>query len=308
MWRYLDGVSAPPAKKKKSEAGEKQAKYEKEERRRAFLPSWQKNRPWLKFVPASLSASATSQTASAGGNMFCEICQSASQLDRSLAQKNVFVDAGCTSLRLESIKIHETSSNHLKAITIVAAKSEPEKTPAFKMICSLNKDTLEKLSKLFRTCHALAVYNRPYTDYTWLCELDETKGVNLGKTYRTAEYAKVFTHYIANVEREKVSDQIRNSQFVTVLSEGSTDSSITEQEMFFVRTCRGGEVLVTFAGIKKVEKGNAEAIHNSLIHNDRVLIVEVFEVLSLDENPTRSEVHDYNCLFVLNGVRMFLCC
>ena len=39
MWRYLDGVSAPPAKKKKSEVGEKQ--YEKEERRRAFLPSWQ---------------------------------------------------------------------------------------------------------------------------------------------------------------------------------------------------------------------------------------------------------------------------
>ena len=85
MWRYLDDVSAPAAKKKKSEAGEKQAKYEKEERRRAFLPSWEKNRPWLKFVPASLSASATSQTASAGGNIFCEICQSASQLDRSLA-------------------------------------------------------------------------------------------------------------------------------------------------------------------------------------------------------------------------------
>ena len=55
--------------KKLSEAGEKQAKYEKEERRRAFLPSWQKSRPWLKFVPASLSASATSQTASAEGNM-----------------------------------------------------------------------------------------------------------------------------------------------------------------------------------------------------------------------------------------------
>ena len=65
----------------------------------------------------------------------------------------------------------------LKTITIVAAKSEPEKTPAFKMICSLSKDTLEKLSKLFHTCHALAVYNRPYTDYTWLRELDETKDV-----------------------------------------------------------------------------------------------------------------------------------
>ena len=155
--------------RKKSEAGEKQAKYEKEERRRAFLPSWQKNRLWLKFVPASLSASATSQTTSAGGNMFCEICQSASQLDRSLAQKNVFVDAGCTSLRLESIKIHETSSNHLKAITIVAAKSEPEKTPAFKMIFSLNKDTLVihhtmLIKNGFLTCsHSVAFfsYNSP---------------------------------------------------------------------------------------------------------------------------------------------------
>ena len=156
-WRI--GASS---QEKKSEAGEKQAKYEKADRWRAFLSSWQKNRPWLKFVPASLSASATSQTASAGGNMFCEICQSASQLDRSLAQKNVFVDAGCTSLRLESIKIHETSSNHLKAITIVAAKSEPEKTPASKMICSLNKDTLEKLIKKqkgFLTCsHSVAFF------------------------------------------------------------------------------------------------------------------------------------------------------
>ena len=52
-WRI--GASS---QEKKSEAGEKQAKYEKEERRRAFLSSWQKNRPWLKFVPASLSASA----------------------------------------------------------------------------------------------------------------------------------------------------------------------------------------------------------------------------------------------------------
>ena len=53
---------------------------------------------------------------------------------------------------------------------------------------------------------------------------------------------------------------------------------------------------------------SAPPLYMILSHNDTVLIVEVFEVLSLDENPTRSEVQDYNCLFVLNGVRMFLCC
>ena len=33
---------------------------------------------------------------------------------------------GCSSLRLESIKIHETSATHIKATQILSAKSEPE--------------------------------------------------------------------------------------------------------------------------------------------------------------------------------------
>ena len=146
--------------------------------------------------------------------MFCEICKTASQTDKTIAQNNVFVQ-GCSSFRVESVKIHESSANHVRATTIVAARAEPEKTPVYEMICSLNKETLEKLSKLFRTCHGLAVHNRLYSDYTWHSELDVTWSLNLGKTYRTAEYAKVFTHFIANVERHKIAEQIGNAQFVT---------------------------------------------------------------------------------------------
>ena len=261
MWRYLDGV-APP-KKKKSNNSEKQTEYEQEERKRSFIPSWKLNRPWLTFVQES--SAAADSALQPGGAMFCETCRSAAKINKTIAQRNVFVD-GCSSLRLESVKIHETSATHIKATQILSAKSEPEKTPAYKMICTLNKETIEKLSKLFRTCHGLAMHNRPYTDYTWLSELDETKGLSLGKTYRTTEYAKVFTHFIADVERKKVTNQINNAQFVTVLSDGSTDSSITEQEMFFVRTCSAGRISVSFAGIKQVEKGNAQAIHAALKH------------------------------------------
>ena len=84
--------------------------------------------------------------------------------------------------------------------------------------------------------------------------MDGTKGLNLGKPYRTAEYAKEFTHFIANVKRNKVAELISNAQFITVLSDGSTDLNITDQEMFFVRTCSCGIVLILFAGIKLVEK------------------------------------------------------
>jgi len=47
MWCYLDGVAPPPAKKKNSDNSEKQTKYEQEERKRLFIPSWKLNGPWL---------------------------------------------------------------------------------------------------------------------------------------------------------------------------------------------------------------------------------------------------------------------
>jgi hypothetical protein len=36
---------------------------------------------------------------------------------------------------------------------------------------------------MFRYCQALIVKNRRLSDYEWMCQLDETKGIILGKTY-----------------------------------------------------------------------------------------------------------------------------
>jgi hypothetical protein len=45
---------------------------------------------------------------------------------------------------------------------------------------------------MFRNCHALVVKNRPLSDYEWMCQLDETKGIILGKTYRNTGSVKSF--------------------------------------------------------------------------------------------------------------------
>jgi len=46
MWRYFNKVSAPPR--------EKSSKYKQEQQKCAFLPSWQQNRLWLKYLDESL--------------------------------------------------------------------------------------------------------------------------------------------------------------------------------------------------------------------------------------------------------------
>ena len=87
--------------------------------------------------------------------MFCSIFKEATAVDVSLTHKNSFVSGNC-QFKLESIKLHEESCNHKLAKAIVAAKKNPRETPAVKFLFTLNSDTLDKLTKLFKTCHALA--------------------------------------------------------------------------------------------------------------------------------------------------------
>ena len=117
--------------------------------------------------------------------------------------------SGCQSFKLESIKIHEAANKHIVAKEIFKSIEAPEKQPACKMLTILRKDDIEKLSHLFRTCYALAMKNRPFSDFVWLCELGRQKGVKLGKPYMNEESAKEFSRQISEVEREKLRDDIK---------------------------------------------------------------------------------------------------
>jgi hypothetical protein len=49
-------------------------------------------------------------------------------------------------------------------------------------------------------------------------------------------------------------------KFICMIGEGSTDSSIKEQEMWYLWTSLCGQVSVNFLGVKNVERANAENI------------------------------------------------
>ena len=66
--------------------------------------------------------------------------------------------------------------NHVRAFEAErAALAKPGDTPAENLLVAVNKQQIERLKHLLRTCHALAKNSRPFTDYIWLCELDAQK-------------------------------------------------------------------------------------------------------------------------------------
>ena len=102
-------------------------------------------------------------------------------------------------------------------------------------VCTVNVYLSGTVRLLFRNAHAVSKNKKSLADYRWLCDLDELKGLATGATYRNSKACGTFTKYIATAAQSQVAEELTNAKFVSVMSDGATESSITEQEIVFVR-------------------------------------------------------------------------
>jgi hypothetical protein len=92
---------------------------------------------------------------------------------------------------------HETSEQHLRSVGKQSAKENSTvNSAAAKIVQSLNKNVFNRMTNLFRNVHALIKKRRPFTDFIWMCELDEIKGVDIGETYRNEKQVVNSAQYI----------------------------------------------------------------------------------------------------------------
>ncbi|XP_070547018.1 zinc finger protein 862-like [Ptychodera flava] len=185
--------------------------------------------------------------------MYCDIC-------RKYEGAGTFV-TGCTNFKLESVKVHNSSLSHKQNVSKWEAKqARPGETQAEKTVLALNKHVLSKLVVLFKTAHALAKHGRPYSDFSWLCELDEAKGLSIGTMYRNDKRCQEFVNAIASKERYDISCEVSTVRFISVICDGATDSFHREAEVCYLRACHMGTVSTKFIGIKNIPKADADGI------------------------------------------------
>lgn len=144
---------------------------------------------------------------------------------------------GRHSFKVETLKYQKQSRSHQFAVDIhINTVKEPSKAPASHALSKLEKETEHKMEILFRNTHVLAKNNNSFKDFIWLCELDEAKGLSIGKTYRNPKAAKTFCSNIAQSERNSLTDDITTAHFLSLTMDGSTDAGIVEQELVFARS------------------------------------------------------------------------
>ena len=146
---------------------------------------------------------------------------------------------------------------------------------------------MQQLALLFRNAHAIAKAGRPFSYMEWMCELDEKKGLDVGASYRTDKKCCEFIHFIAEEQRLGLQAQLQsnNFNFFSVMVEGTTDLSVSDAEIIYIRytgtllvinsyltgfntTYRQGlkgVVAVNFLTYVNISRGTADHICSALI-------------------------------------------
>jgi hypothetical protein len=137
-------------------------------------------------------------------------------------------------------------------------------TQAEKAVLNLNKYAVMIFSNMFKTVHALCKKGRPFTDFTWQCQLDLNKGIPIGSAYQSDKQAKYFSNFFAKAQRLKQERQLKKAPFLTIITDGSTDSAIIEEEIHYCRFCVNGDINVLCLGIESVERADSQHLTEAI--------------------------------------------
>ena len=143
------------------------------------------------------------------------------------------------------------SESHRKAqLMELATTAIPGSSVAERSLLSIHESVLKRLKIIFITCHGLAMNARPFRDFTFQCDMDRAKGLDIGNTYITVKAAEQFTHFISEVIRNEIAVDLNKTPYLSVIIDGATDSSVKEQELVYVQHASGGRIKTTFIGIE----------------------------------------------------------
>ena len=82
--------------------------------------------------------------------------------------------------------------------------------------------------------------------------------------YRNNRIAANFTDFVAVLTKDSFAKDLAKANYFCILSDGSVDSSATEEELVYVLFLLHGKPTLKFLSIEPANNANAEGIHSCI--------------------------------------------
>ena len=158
---------------------------------------------------------------------------------------------GSTNYQLSSVKDHATTGPHAAATSSEEESDAKEagmsvpprklvlKTPTdsaiFRSLQKMNDKDRETVTKLHDIAFYVALHNLPFTQFEQLINLEKLHNVPFSGAYENETACRNFILDTSDyLFEENMKKKLELVNFISILCDGSTDKSITEQEAIFV--------------------------------------------------------------------------
>ena len=175
--------------------------------------------------------------------MYCQIC---TKWQKRLAScrnySDAFITKGSNNWQRSALNEHNISAMHSDAndhenretlgdqFQKHVVHKIPDDNPLKQCFARMSENERHTLVQSFEVAYYIAKKGRPYSDFPELIELEKMHGVKFLSSYGHRNACKQFIHFISEtIFNENVKNKLLN--FVTVLCDGSTDSSLVEKEL-----------------------------------------------------------------------------
>lgn len=154
---------------------------------------------------------------------------------RSFARSSI---DGSVNFKLSNVIDHAKSDTYNEAMALY--KRRLGQAPPPTMLTGNQRPLEFKLSKkeVFRKKFDVSYFvvkeEMPLIKYEKITELEKRHGVRLGSTHNNLTTAREFLSFQAGELKQELSKDITKAKFYSILFDGTTDSSVTEQEAIFV--------------------------------------------------------------------------
>ena len=198
-----------------------------------------------------------------------------------------WIRPGTQSIKKDGVKTHCNSMQHKEAVRLdernkmgasAYAQEVVKSSPIGRGLKKMCEKDISSMCVKFNATYYLAKKERPFSDYPDLLALHKKNKVkNIGKSYATDRACAVFADSIGGVMKETFQNDIAKARFFCVLNDGSTDSSVKEQELVYILYMSEGVAKVKYLSIESVENATAPAIKDA--------ISEAFKRFGVKEMP-----------------------
>ena len=138
-------------------------------------------------------------------------------------------------------------------------------SPLTKSFLRLNPAGKDSLRAKFNSTYYVLKKENPSTDCPDLFNLQTKNRIcKLGASYSTPDTSAYFADYIGKIMCEDLKKLISKANYLSVLSDDCTDSTVTEQEMIFVIFICEGTPVLKYLSIKNVRNVDAPGLKSTL--------------------------------------------